>query len=191
MNSQPFRSVKVAANNPKAGALKQIKVRHAAYGDAPALHKGILQVSQEGVYIGVEPEGIRDLPAVIKQLREYRTTPRMAQLAAELDGQVVGAISIRPGPFGAKDRHWCSLGMWVTPAARGVGVGHALLDAALAWARSQAFEKVIAEVFGSNQAAIALYRKFGFRPEGRQKKMFVLPGIGYVDNILMALDIRD
>jgi len=168
---------------------RNIKVRHAAYGDAPALHKGVLQVAREGIYIFVEPEGVRDLPAVIQRVREYLTTPRMAQLVAELDKQVVGALSIRPGSFGDKDRHWCSLGMWVLPAARGVGVGNALLDAALAWAKSEDFEKVVVEVFGSNQAAIALYRKFGFTTEGRQKKMFVLPGIGYVDNVLMGLGI--
>ena len=166
-----------------------IAVRHAAYGDAPVLHSGVLAVAREGVHIGVEPQGVRDLQAVIERVRKYRTTPGMAKLVAELDDQVVGALSIRPGRFGQKDRHWCSLGMWVVPAGRGLGVGSALLSAALAWARSQSFERVVVEVFSSNERAIELYRRFNFVPEGRQKRMFLLPGIGYVDNILMALDI--
>ncbi len=169
---------------------RTIRVRHVAYGDARTLHHGILQVAYEGTHVGVEPEGVGDLPAVIQRIRSYLTTPRKAQLVAELDGQVMGAISIRPGPFGAKDRHWCGLGMWLVPAARGVGVGSALLNGALAYARSEGFEKVVVEVFSSNQPAIALYRKFGFMLEGRQKKLFVLPGIGYVDNILMGLDLQ-
>ena len=48
---------------------------------------------------------------------------------------------------------------------------------------------MVAEVFGSNEPAIALSCQFGFVPEGRQKNLFVLPGVGHVDNILMVLDI--
>ena len=166
-----------------------ILVRHAAYGDAPALHTGILQVVNEGIYIGVEAEGVRDLPAVIERLRRYLITDRMAQLVAEVDGQVVAALSLTPGPFGKKDRHWCCLEMWVIPEARGIGVGTALLETALDYGRDQKYEKAVVEVFSSNNAALALYRKFGFITEGRQKKLFALPGIGYVDNVLMALDL--
>jgi RimJ/RimL family protein N-acetyltransferase len=169
---------------------RSIAVRRSAYGDAPALHSGVLEVAQEGVYIGVEPEGVGDVLAVIERVRTYLTTSRTAQLVGELDGQVVGEASMRPGRFGRKDRHWCSLGMWVAPAGRGVGVGGALLESAVKWARTEGFERVVAEVFGSNKRAIALYEKFGFAPEGRQKRKFVLPGIGYVDNVLMALEIE-
>lgn len=168
---------------------RTIVVRHAAYGDAPALHRGVLEVADEGISIGLERKDIRDLPAVIERVRAYLTTPRAAQLVGELEGQVVGAAAMDPGPFGEKDRHWCRLDMWVLPAARGVGVGSALMDATLAWARGEDFEKVVLQLFGSNHAAIALSLKFGFATEGRQKNLFVLPGIGYVDNILLALDL--
>jgi RimJ/RimL family protein N-acetyltransferase len=169
---------------------RSIVVRHAAYGDAPTLHRGALEVADEGIYIGVERQGIRDLPAVIERVRAYLTTPRAAQLVGELEGQVVGSVTINPGPRGDKDRHVCSLEMWVLQPARGVGVGHALMEAALVWARSESFEKVVFQVFASNDVAIALALKFGFATEGRQKDLFVLPGIGYVDNILMALALE-
>lgn len=165
-------------------------VRHAAYGDGPALHMGALEVAQEGIHIGLEPQGVRDLPAVIGELRYYLTTPRAAKLVAELDRQLVGAVSLQPGPCGEKDRHWCSLQMWLVPHGRGLGVGSALLESALTWARSQDFERVVVEVFGSNEPAVALFCKFGFITEGRQEKLFVLPGLGYVDKILMALPIK-
>ena len=63
------------------------------------------------------------------------------------------------------------------------------MTAALAWAESEGFQKIVAEVFGSNEWAIALYRESGFGPEGRQKKMFLLPGIGYVDKVLIGLEL--
>lgn len=169
---------------------RQIQVRPAAYGDAPVLHTTLLEVAYEGIYIGVEPEGVGDLPAVIERLRRILTNPSASQLVAELDRQVVGSIVIEPGRFGQKDRHWCNLGMWVVAAGRELGVGTALMQAALAHARQEGFEKLVVEVFSSNTAALNLYRKFTFTQEGRQKNQFVLPGIGYVDNILMALEIN-
>lgn len=167
-----------------------IRVRDAAYGDARALHSGKLEVVGEGIYIGAEPAGVRDLSAMIERVRLFTTTSRMAKLVAELDGQVVGSITVSPGPFGEKDRHGCSLVVWVRPAVRGLGVGNSLVHAALAWARDQDFEKAVVEVFASNEPALALFGKFGFVTEGRQKNQFVLPGIGYVDNVLMALEIE-
>jgi len=170
---------------------RQIRVRPAAYGDAPVLHTSLLEVAYEGIHVGVEPEGIGDLPAVIERLRRILTNPRAAQLVAELDRQVVGSIVIEPGRFGQKDRHCCHLGMWVVAAKRGLGIGTALMNTALAYAQQEGFEKLVVEVFSSNLAALNLYRKFGFTVEGRQKNLFVLPGIGYVDSILMALDMKE
>lgn len=168
---------------------RTIRVRHAAYGDAPALHSAMLEVAREGITIGVEPESVGDLKRFIERLRLFLTVPRMAQLVGELDGQVVGAISIKPGPFGRKDRHWCSLDHWIQAEGRGFGVENALVHAALAWAREQEYRKVVVQLFASNEPAIALYLEFGFITEGRQKDLFVLPDIGTVDNLLMALDI--
>jgi RimJ/RimL family protein N-acetyltransferase len=170
---------------------REIRVRPVAYGDAPALHKGLHLVAQEGIHIGMEPEGVGDLPAMIERVRRYLILPRATQLVAELGGEVVGAVAINPGPFGRKDQHWCRLGLWLVPAARGIGVGRALIKAALTWAAAEGFEKAVAEVFSTNEPSLSLFREFGFVTEGRQKDLFVLPGIGYADNVLLALDLRD
>jgi RimJ/RimL family protein N-acetyltransferase len=53
---------------------------------------------------------------------------------------------------------------------RGRGVGSALLAAAVDWAREQGLHKLSLSVFPHNEAAIALYRKFGFVEEGRRVK---------------------
>jgi len=169
---------------------RQIQIRPIAYGDSPALHRGLHLLAQEGTHIGVEPEGVGDLPAMIEQVRRYLMQPRATQLVAELEGEVVGAVALNPGPFGRKDRHWCRIGLWMIPEARGIGIGTALVESALRWAVAEGFEKMVAEVFATNGSSLSLLRKFGFVTEGRQKGLFVLPGIGYVDNILLALDLR-
>lgn len=57
--------------------------------------------------------------------------------------------------------------MWVAPAARQQGVGGALVDAVIAWARQSGRSKLVLDVGDENHAAIALYVSRGFRPNGR------------------------
>jgi ribosomal protein S18 acetylase RimI-like enzyme len=56
--------------------------------------------------------------------------------------------------------------MWVAPEARGRGVAAALVDDAVAWARSIRAHSVRLGVVCSNQAAIRLYLRKGFRDVG-------------------------
>ncbi|WP_314626989.1 ribosomal protein S18-alanine N-acetyltransferase [uncultured Selenomonas sp.] len=56
----------------------------------------------------------------------------------------------------------------VAPAARGRGVGAALLAALMEIARGRGVRSMTLEVRPSNEAALALYKKFGFRSVGRR-----------------------
>jgi ribosomal protein S18 acetylase RimI-like enzyme len=55
---------------------------------------------------------------------------------------------------------------------RGLGVGSALLAAAVERARAHGLHKLSLAVFPHNEAAIALYRRFGFVEEGRRVEHF-------------------
>jgi ribosomal-protein-alanine N-acetyltransferase len=52
--------------------------------------------------------------------------------------------------------------MWVDPAARGTGVGRALLEAVQAWGSSWGAKEIVLWVFESNRPAIRLYETSGF-----------------------------
>jgi RimJ/RimL family protein N-acetyltransferase len=60
--------------------------------------------------------------------------------------------------------------MMVAADRRSRGVGTAFVAAAIEWARARGLHKLTPSVFPHNEAAIALYRKFGFREEGRRAK---------------------
>ena len=69
------------------------------------------------------------------------------------------------------------------------GIGRALLDAAVAWARESGIRKLELHVFPHNEPAIALYEAFGFEREGYRSDHY-RRGDGYVDAVLMALRVE-
>src|SRR5262249_44097421 len=108
-----------------------------------------------------------------------------ATLVAVRDDRVIGHLHVarEESPY---TRHVASIGMTVAVDWRGKGVGSALMTEAIRWARLMGVEKLALSVYPDNEIARALYRKFGFREEGRltghSKK-----SIGYRDEIVMGL----
>ena len=54
------------------------------------------------------------------------------------------------------------ISMWVAPEARRQGIGSALLDAVVQWARAQGLTRLLLDVGEANAPAIALYTRKGF-----------------------------
>ncbi|PCC73064.1 Ribosomal protein S18 acetylase RimI [Nannocystis exedens] len=58
------------------------------------------------------------------------------------------------------------LSMWVAPAARGHGVGDALIAAIVDWARGEGLRRLVLDVGDANGPAVALYARNGFVATG-------------------------
>lgn len=101
------------------------------------------------------------------------------------ENRVVGWCDIRPNK-GVDFVHCGVLGMGVHRNYRKQGIGTCLLDSTIKAAKIFGLEKVELEVYTSNTAAIKLYEKFGFTPEGIKKNARKLDG-EYYDIMLMAL----
>ena len=106
-------------------------------------------------------------------------------LVAEVDGEIVGQIGIevytRP-----RRKHVANIGMGVSEAYQGKGVGSKLLQAVLDLADNWlAVTRIELEVYTDNENAIKLYKKHGFTTEGTAKNYPFRNG-EYVDVFLMA-----
>src|SRR5260221_9625707 len=60
-------------------------------------------------------------------------------------------------------------GMWVDPRGRGRGVGRALGQAVIDWARDEGFANVVLWVTEGNAAAHTLYERLGFAATGERR----------------------
>ena len=107
-------------------------------------------------------------------------------LVAERDGEVVGSAGLLPAGASPRRRHAMMLGITVVQQAQGQGVGTALMAALCDYAdRWLGTLRIELTVFSDNEAAVALYRKFGFVIEGTLRGYALRDG-RYVDAYAMA-----
>ncbi len=105
------------------------------------------------------------------------------------DRGVVGHLDLRGGTLPA-ELHRCQLAMGLYAEWRGRGVGHALLEEGLAWARQQpSLQWADLGVFSHNLAAMHLYRCFGFREVGRVEDRFEVLG-QRIEDVQMTVRLR-
>lgn len=105
-----------------------------------------------------EEASARPLDSWAAQLRQIPTS------VAVVDGEDVGIVR------GARDDSrtdsaWL-ISMWVAPEVRGQGVGEALIDAVVEWARASGARRLLLDVGDHNRPAIDLYARMGFEPNG-------------------------
>jgi L-phenylalanine/L-methionine N-acetyltransferase len=122
-----------------------------------------------------------------QRLERMATAPESAELLllAERDGQLLGSVGLHPAER-VRRRHVATLGISVGAEHQGQGVGSALMQAACDFADHWGqLLRVELTVFVDNERAIALYRRFGFREEGRHRAYALRDG-RYVDVLSMA-----
>ena len=117
-----------------------------------------------------------------------RRSDHAAVFVAEADGEIVGRMSLARDPHPASF-HVADLGLMVDARYRRRGVGTALLEAAVAWARAVGVAKLELHVFPHNEAAIALYERFGFVREGYRRNHYRRAG-ELIDAVLMAYEVE-
>ena len=131
----------------------------------------------------VRTERVEVPPRAYRRRFRRRSDVEIDLLAFDGD-RLVGHVTV------ARERHPVthhvgSLSIAVAADARGRGIGRRLMEEAIAWSTRVGIEKLVLSVYPHNDAAISLYRSFGFVEEGRLAR-HSRKSYGYEDEILMA-----
>lgn len=114
-------------------------------------------------------------------------SPASKLLVAVLDDRIIGFLFFI-GQQKVKNAHVGEFGVNVHPDYQGMGIGRALMEKMIGWASCNSLiEKIVLQVFATNQNAIKLYQSFGFKEEGRFPKAIKQKNGDYVDVIQMYL----
>jgi RimJ/RimL family protein N-acetyltransferase len=136
---------------------RRIEIRPAGDHDRRPVAQLFAAVAEERDGIAAEPP-----IDVEKWVANFRFDGTFVAAAGD---DVVGFLHVERSSFGFGE-----IGMFVARDWRGRGVGSALVAAVIDWGREQGLHKLTLGVFPHNEAAIGLYRKFGFVEEGRREK---------------------
>lgn len=168
---------------------REIIIRRAVKSDA---YKMVQYVSK----IGGESDNLTfglnefDLTAEKEELiiESINSKDNSLMIVAELDGEIVSMLSFGGG-VRPRTRHAGEFGITVKKAFWGLGIGGAMLDYMITWARdTRIIRKINLKARIDNKNAIALYKKYGFKEEGVTTRDLHINDVFY-DSLLMGLEI--
>ncbi len=179
---------------------RQGVVRPVREADAAALAELLIAVAAAGVgvvMLGDEMRRRRRDP--MEGVSPYlhggdNSGARGCMLVAEVDGRIAGEGTIRRmSP--SRLRHVAHIGLSVHPEFQGQGLGRALMEGLMRWAREVRdpempdIARVDLAVFADNVKARRLYESFGFEVEGVRRNFIRYEDGREADDLIMAVMI--
>jgi RimJ/RimL family protein N-acetyltransferase len=158
--------------------------------------EGILQHAQEIVANDDFNVSIpEELEITVQQerewIRQHIDDAGKMIFVAKVDGKVVGLATVENRPR-KRIEHVGSVSVSVDSKYRRNGIGAALIEAVVNWAKAEpVIEKLGLSVFADNHLALRLYEKMGFAEEGRRVKEIKRGAGSYVDDIMMYRMLKD
>ncbi len=119
-------------------------------------------------------------------LTRRRDDPRCLMLLVVLDGQIIASADVCS--HGAKSRlmHRGELGISVRKDYWRQGIGSALMERLIAFAKQSGYEQIELTVESKNRRALALYLKYGFMVYGTRPHGMKYPDGSYDNDYLMV-----
>ena len=177
---------------PKKATLKNgmiLTIRNPELEDAQKLVDYINIVSAESEDLSF---GKGEAPFTKEQEEEYikslKTNPHKIMVIGEIDSEIV-AVSDISGPSLPRLKHSGELGISVMKKHWNTGIGTVIMEFLIDWARNDGnFRKINLHVKETNEYAIHLYEKLGFKEEGRMSRGMYI-NEKFFDLILMGFQL--
>ncbi|KAA0550177.1 GNAT family N-acetyltransferase [Bacillus sp. BGMRC 2118] len=134
--------------------------------DASEIVQAVQSIIDAGRYI--QKESVRSIVEEEAFIEDMRSKNNMYNVVV-WNGKIVGIARVIKGELAMKE-HTGVFRTWIIDEAQGLGMGNAIMQTTLQWGKQAGIHKIWLTVFGSNEGAYYLYKKYGFVEEGIQKK---------------------
>ncbi|MFZ5609711.1 MAG: GNAT family N-acetyltransferase [Pseudomonadota bacterium] len=164
-----------------------VVLRSAAPGDARAVTAFKRAALLQSDYLNTLPgEYGGDVGAEKAAIRQAGQADNAVMLVAEAGGGLAGLVETK-AEAQRRRAHNILMGIMVGEEWRGQGIGRALIERLLDWARRHPrLERLNLSVHAGNAPALALYRDLGFVEEGRRRAAIRYEDGKYMDEICMC-----
>jgi RimJ/RimL family protein N-acetyltransferase len=169
--------------------MKNIQIRKVDISDAPALLDFFKKVGSETDFLMMDENGLgTTVQEEEMHLKQYDNPKRGLYLVAvNENGYIVGQSAIsQEHPTCKKADHIYGLGIVILKDYWGQGIATQMMNQLINYAKEIGIGRLDLYVVTTNEKAIGLYKKFGFKVEGTLKKCNKV-GDEYQDEHIMAL----
>jgi len=119
----------------------------------------------------------------------FWTSPEKQVFVAEADNHILGTYFLRPNHLGGGS-HIANCGYVTSPTATGRGVARTMCAHSLEHAKAEGFRAIQFNfVVSTNTRAVRIWESFGFSVVGQLPRAFLSPTLGYVDALVMFLEL--
>lgn len=162
-----------------------MNIRHVCEQDDQMLADLILRIEKESDFMLYEG-GERSLDArgINQKIKTVQSQENSTIIVAEDDSKLIGYV-MAMGGLARRNRHSAYLVAGLLKDYRNKGIGTKMFQTLLSWAEKKGLHRLELTVIAHNDAAIALYKKMGFKVEGVKRDSLWISG-KYVDEYYMA-----
>lgn len=164
---------------------EEIMLRPAVPEDAGDIVHTLKSTSFERSYVLMEQYGKN--PASEKEYITGLDRQKNLLLVALAGSTVVGSLAGLQADGGQRPQtaHVLKVGLHLTEAYRGQGIGSEMLKYAVEWAEEHGFKKMEASIFTTNKRSLHLFGRAGFEEECKKRKQFRV-GNEFIDEVCMG-----
>ena len=168
--------------------MEEFDIREATPEDAEKIIAYLAQVGGETDYLSFGKEGLPiSTEEEEKFIQNINKEEHSVLYVVWKNGEIIGDASL--SGFSRRMSHRAEFGISVVKSEWGQGIGRALLQKCIMYAKEHTIELINLEVRSDNIRAIHVYEKYGFRKIGTSPAYFKIDG-EYYDFDLMVLDLR-
>ena len=166
---------------------KTVNIRRTEISDAEALIGIIARTDRETPFLARNP-GEFDVTAEKEQsiIESVLSDPDSEWFMAEYEGKAVGQCGVNLVSRRQRYRHRAEVAFRILKDYCGIGIGGKMMEECLNWCREKGVRQVELDVVAGNEAALKMYKGFGFEITGTTPRALCYPDGTYADEYKMV-----